>query len=88
MGTTPLIKVCKPSALIFSLSAAVTRPRRKRGVVVDCTIAVVLNHGVLLQIQAASPCSFSGRKTGSGLNLIALGLLRSKVEKSGHMDVL
>lgn len=47
MGTTPLIKVCKPSALIFSLSAAVARPRRKRGVVVDCTIAVVLNHGVL-----------------------------------------
>ena len=42
-----LIKVCKPSALIFSLSAAVARPRRKRGVVVDCTIAVVLNHGVL-----------------------------------------
>lgn len=66
-STTPLTKVCNPSAFIFSLSAAVTRPRRKRGAVVNCTIAVVLNHGVLLQIQAAS--SLFSRREENGKRL-------------------
>ena len=79
MGTTPLIQVCEPSALTFSVVAAAAWARLHGRAVVHCAVAVMRAHGLNSKEKAPdrSGAVYEKARAVAGLQLFGVSVSAS-----------